>query len=312
MSCLICGSGESRPFLKSHDRLFGIAPGEFSLVECGGCGLVRLDPFPEPEELASFYRGGYWFAGGESTAGRLEEIYRRLVLRDHLAFAAGCVRGPGTILDVGCSGGLFLRMMRERGFGDVLGFDFSADAARVAEEKNGIRVLVGDLREAEIPEGSCALVTMYHVLEHLLDPAAYLCASRRLMRPDGRLIVQVPDRDCWEAEMLGANWTGLDVPRHIHVFRSRDLRQLLEKCGFEVVREKHFSLRDHPAGLATGLFPSLDPVARGIRQADSSGSVRLAKGLLYFGVTLAALPFTLIEAMFGRGSSVMVEARRRS
>lgn len=312
MNCLICGSAESRPFLKSRDRLFGIAPGEFSLVECSGCGLVRLDPFPAPEELGSFYRGNYWFAGGESAAGRLEETYRRVVLRDHVAFAAGSVRAPGTILDVGCSGGLFLRMMRDRGFPDVLGLDFSADAARVAREKNGIRVLVGDLREAAIPEGGCSLVTMYHVLEHLLDPAAYLCAAGRLMRPDGRLIVQVPDRGCWEAGMLGVNWTGLDVPRHIHVFRSRDLRRLLEKCGFEVVREKHFSLRDHPAGLATGLFPSLDPVARAIRQTDSSGSVRLAKDLVYFAVTLGALPFTLVEAMFGKGSSVMMEARRRS
>jgi SAM-dependent methyltransferase len=201
--------------------------------------------------------------------------------------------------------------MKERGF-QVLGLDFSQEAARVAGEQNGVRVLVGDLTTASIEPGSCALITMYHLLEHLTDPASYLQASARLLQPGGSLVVQVPDRDCWEAGLLGANWTGLDVPRHLHVFRSSDLRRLLRSCGFEVVREKHFSLRDHPAGLATGLAPSLDPVVRSIRKTDRSAFTRLAKDLIYLGLTATALPFTLIEAAFGKGSSVTIEARRIS
>ncbi len=305
-------SPEARLILTSHDRLFGIAAGTFSLVECSGCGLVRLSPRPTPEQVAGFYSKDYWFAGGASAAGHMEEIYRRFVLLDHVRFAARAVRergANGTVLDVGCGGGLFLRMMKERGY-DVLGLDFSAEAARVAWDKNGVRVLVGDLTCAPIEPASCSLVTMYHVLEHLLDPVVYLRAARRLLHREGRLIVQVPDRDCWEAAMLGKHWTGLDVPRHIHVFRTSDLRRLLESCGFTAIREKHFSLRDHPAGLATGIAPWLDPVARGIRGTDQSGAARLMKDLVYFGLTLAALPFTLVEALFGKGSSVMIEARK--
>ncbi len=305
--CLLCGSPESKLILTSHDRLFGIASGTYSLVECAACGLVRLSPRPTPLQVAGFYAQNYWFAGG-----LLEEGYRRLVLLDHVRFAERAVRdskAPGSVLDVGCSGGLFLRMMKEHGFA-VLGLDFSAEAARVAWEKNGIRVLTGDLVTAPIEPGSCSLITMYHVVEHLLDPAAYLRAASRLLHPDGRMIVQVPDRDCWEAALLGKNWTGLDVPRHIHVFRGSDLRRLLRSCGFEVVREKHFSLRDHPAGLATGLAPSLDPVSRAIRGTDRGGAVRLIKNLAYFGVVAAALPFTWFEAFFQKGSSIMIEARR--
>ena len=305
--CLLCGSPEAELILTSHDRLFGIASGTFSLVECKGCGLERLSPRPAPEQVAGFYAPNYWFAGGA-----LEEAYRRIVLLDHVRFAERAARecgAPGKILDIGCSGGLFLRMMKERGF-DCLGLDFSAEAARVAWEKNNVRVMIGDLVTAPIEPGTCALVTLYHVVEHLLDPAAYLRAAARLLHPGGRLIVQVPDRDCWEAAMLGANWTGLDVPRHIHVFRSSDLRRLLESCGFEVIREKHFSLRDHPAGLATGLAPSFDPVARSIRGTDRHALTHLLKDALYFGIVAAALPFTLLEALCGKGSSVMMEARK--
>jgi SAM-dependent methyltransferase len=305
--CLVCGSCEAEQFLTSHDRLFGIAPGSYSLVKCQSCGLVRLSPRPTPEQVAGFYANHYWFAGGKA-----EELYRRLVLADHVRFAARAAResrAPGRILDVGCSGGLFLRLMKERGY-SVLGLDFSPEAARVAAGKNGVQVLVGDLVSAPIEPQSCALVTMYHVVEHLLDPAAYLRAAARLLDPDGRLIVQVPDRDCWEAPLLKENWTGLDVPRHIHVFRGSDLRRLLQSCGFAVVREKHFSLRDHPAGLATGLAPSLDPVARAIRKTDKTPASRLAKNLLYFGIVAAALPFTAFEALCGKGSSIMIEARK--
>jgi 2-polyprenyl-3-methyl-5-hydroxy-6-metoxy-1,4-benzoquinol methylase len=310
-SCVLCGSSHAELVLTAPDRLFAIASGTFSLVKCHGCGLVRLSPRPTSEQVAGFYAANYWFAGGT-----LAELYRRMVLLDHVRFAARAAResgAPGKILDVGCGGGLFLRMMKQRGF-DCLGLDFSAEAARVAWETNGVRVLTGDLRDAAIeaaiePEG-CALITMYHVAEHLLDPAAYLRAASRLLHPDGRLIVQVPDRDCWEAAMLGESWTGLDVPRHIHVFRSSDLRRLLRTCGFEAIREKHFSLRDHPAGLATGLAPSLDPVVRAIRGIDRSSTARLVKDMLYLGVVAAALPFTLFEALFGKGSSVMIEARK--
>lgn len=303
---MLCGCSDADVMLTSCDRLFGIAPGTYTLAACKSCGLVRLSPRPTPQQVAGFYAENYWFAGARS-----EELYRRLVLTDHVRFAVRAAResgAPGKVLDVGPSGGLFLRMMKERGF-DVLGLDFSAEASRVALERNGVDVLVGDLASAPIEPQSCALITMYHVVEHLLDPAAYIRAAARLLHPSGRLIVQVPDRDCWEAAWLKENWTGLDVPRHIHVFRGADLRRLLESCGFAIVREKHFSLRDHPAGLATGIAPGLDPVARAIRKSDRGPGSRFAKNLLYLGLTAAALPITWLESLAGKGSSIMIEAR---
>ena len=92
---------------------------------------------------------------------------------------------------------------------------------------------------------------MFHVLEHLYDPASYLDAAHQLLRPDGRLIIQVPNAACWQFLLLGERWNGIDVPRHLIDFRLRDVDTLLDSCGFEVLRHKHFSLRDNPAGLAT-------------------------------------------------------------
>jgi len=163
---------------------------------------------------------------------------------------------------------------------------------------------------APIAPGSCAAVTMFHVLEHVSRPQQYLAEVRRLLRPDGRLIVQVPNAASWQFALLGRAWNGVDAPRHLHLFRASDLERMLVAAGFQVLRKKYFSLRDNPAGLATSLARSLDPMARRVRRTPESGAARLAKDLLYFALVVAAVPFTALEAAFHAGSTVMFEARK--
>jgi hypothetical protein len=121
----------------------------------------------------------------------------------------------------------------------------------------------------------------------------------------------VPNAGCWQFLLLGPAWNGVDVPRHLCDFRPADLDRLLDSCGFEVVRRKFFSLRDNPAGLATSLAPSLDPMARRISHAPELPRIRLAKDLLYGALVLAALPFTVVEAACRAGSTIMIEARKK-
>jgi SAM-dependent methyltransferase len=211
------------------------------------------------------------------------------------------------VLDVGCGGGLFGRMLAERGW-RVLGLDYSREAATLAWRVNGMPVVCGELSAAPLPRGRFAAVTMFHVLEHVYDPPAYIRAAGDLLVSGGKLIVQVPNADCWQFRLLGRRWNGLDIPRHLTDFRARDLRTLLADCGFELLREKQFSLRDNPAGLASSLAPSLDPMARRIRGVTAASALADA---LYFALVLASVPFAIAEAICGAGSTVMIEARKR-
>jgi SAM-dependent methyltransferase len=298
---------------RGTDRLYRTTDKVFSVVACAGCRLVRLHPWPTPEELQTYYPENYWFSPQQDATTRAEEAYRRFVLRDHVNFAVRALESSsekGPVLDVGCGGGLFLHMLKERGY-SVAGLDFSVDAAAVAWKVQGVPVVCADFARAPLAEESCAAVTMYHVVEHLYDPAAYLDAAMRVLKPDGRLIVQVPNASSWQSLLLGENWSGADVPRHLINFRASDLEVLLDNCGFEVVRWKHFSLRDNPAGLATSLMPALDPMARRIRGIKETADARLFKNLAYFGLMLACIPFALLEAACCAGSTVMVEARKK-
>jgi hypothetical protein len=102
----------------------------------------------------------------------------------------------------------------------------------------------------------------------------------------------------------------VDAPRHLTDFRARDLEALLAAAGFEVLRRKYFSLRDNPAGLATSLAPTLDPMARRVRGVQETPPARMLKDLAHFMLIAAAIPFTLLEAACHAGSTVMIEARK--
>ncbi len=306
-TCLRCGESAATVIAQGSDRLYGTTSQVFAVVRCIRCGMARLSPRPDAASLGQYYPDQYWFDPSSSPSSQWAERYRRFVLRDHIHFVLGAARaaGPGgRILDVGCGGGLLAGLLREH-HAHVFGLDVSSAACRIAWQRHAVPAVTGDLVQAPFPPASLSLITMFHVLEHLPDPGAFLAVARELLAPEGRLVVQVPNVDSWQFRLLGARWNGLDVPRHLNHFRPADLRVLLNRHGFEPVRWKHFSLRDNPAGLATSIAPALDPMSRRVRR-KSSGWLTLGG---HFALVLAALPFALLEAAFGHGSSVMIEAR---
>lgn len=311
--CPMCGGERATLLFHQTDRLYRTTDKLFGIVRCERCGLMRLDPQPPPEELRRYYPQSYWFAPDRSIVTRLEETYRRVVLRGHVRFVARAMRttsARGSLLDVGCGGGLFLGMMRQRGF-QVTGLDTSRDAAAMAWRYHGVPAVVADLENAPFAPASFAGITMSHVLEHLPDPCVYLSAAHRLLKPDGRLVIFIPNASSLQFSLLGRRWNGLDVPRHLFDYRDRDVEKLLETMGFEVLRRSYFSLRDNPAGLATSLAPGLDPMARRVRKVREGAAARLIKDLAHFGLVAAALPFAWVEALLGAGSTVMMEARKQ-
>lgn len=311
--CPACGNTGARMLFQASDRLYRTTTETFEVVECNSCRLVRLSPRPTPAELYRYYPREYWYVPGDDAASRLKETYRRLVLRDHVRFVEKAIAhapADGLVLDVGCGGGLFLRMLKDRGH-KVMGVDFSLAAAGFAWERNKVPAICASLSHAPLPLECCSVITMFHVLEHLFDPAANLISAYDLLHPEGRLVVQVPNAASWQFLLLGESWSGVDVPRHLWNFRARDLEILLDRCGFEAVRVKHFSLRDNPACLATSLAPGWDPMVRRIRGTVETPRRGLMKDLAYFGLAFASLPFAFLEAACRAGCTVMMEARKK-
>ena len=301
------------------DILFETTSRTFKLDSCAACGCLFLNPPPDAEEIAGYYPENYWWNTSRPSLLKLfEKIYRRLALHDHIAFitasASRMANAPLRILDVGCGSATLLGILKTRGF-DVVGVDTSSEASTVARETYGVHVIVGSLDQAGLPDESLDIATLFHVIEHVTNPRDVLAEVHRLLKPSGSMILQVPNIDSWQFRWFGARWYGLDIPRHVIDYSLRAIAGLVESAGFKVVRCRQFNLRDNAPALISSLFPALDPISRPIRlrrrDRKESAIVSWCKHLVYFALVLCAYPVTMLEAAFGHGATVMIEARRQ-
>jgi SAM-dependent methyltransferase len=144
----------------------------------------------------------------------------------------------GHLLDVGCGSGDFLAFVQAAGRWKISGLEPNAAAARAAREGRGLNVKIGQLPDATLPARSFDVITLWHVLEHVPNPAVVLADVRRLLKPEGVLIVGVPLGDSVEANWFKANWAGYDVPRHLVTFTHASLSEFAQRHGFYLEEQR--------------------------------------------------------------------------
>ena len=113
----------------------------------------------------------------------------------------------------------------------MLGLDLSPEAAAIAARENGVQVVTATLAGACFPDASFGVVTMFHVLEHVLDPCAVLTEVHRVLRPGGRVVLQVPNIDSWQSRLFGPKWWGLHGPVTSLTSRLRRCRRSSARAG---------------------------------------------------------------------------------
>ena len=316
-NCPVCDATDVRVRWRAlGDRLFRTTEKRFDLAECARCGSRFLADIPPLEELAGYYPSDYWAGPTDQDThkqaqGGLLEAYRRYVLRDHVRFVGSVVnglrqRGAFTrMLDVGCGDGSFLEALGER---SAIGMDYSMSALRAVRAR-GFQGIRGTLSECPFADGTFSLVTAFHFLEHVHPVAPILDSIKRLLAPGGEIVLQGPNARSWQARILGRYWAGYDVPRHLINYTDLTLSEVLSKSGFEVIALNQQCARDNPTAFANSLVPGLYPPARLCRGGKATGFGAAVANLGYLGITVAAMPFSWLEAAMGRGASVMVHAR---
>ena len=316
MSCPVCLNPVTAPALVGTDFLFESTSKTFTLYSCEACRCLFLHPMPDSREIERFYPADYWWNARRSGGlKKLESVYRKLALRDHIAFITKAAGDRGVdVLDVGCGSGTLLGLLKHRGF-RVTGLDFSAEAAAIAKAENGVDVAVGTLEEAHFPAESFDVVTLFHVMEHVTTPRQVLAEVSRVLKPNGVAILQVPNIESWQFKIFGARWYGLDIPRHVIDYSRNSMLKLLADSGFVVNRIRHFNLRDNGPALVSSVFPSLDPVSRSVRHRkrnnDESRPVEWFRHLMYLLLVTCAYPVVLLESAFGCGATIMIEAKKK-
>lgn len=223
----MCGGDGGEPILAKEEALY---------VECNGCGLVYTNPAPDEETLKQVAEE--WASDHHASHERLQwEKQGALqgILFDNRMKIIDRYKRLGRILDVGCSTGNFLEYAASRGW-KTAGSELASHTAKLARE----RLPDGDIREgsfldAGFEPASFDVITMWDVIEHLVDPAETISGALRLLRQEGLLVIATPNYNSLTRIVLGERWEGLIPPRHLFVFTPGTLRNMISGRGGEVI-----------------------------------------------------------------------------
>jgi 2-polyprenyl-3-methyl-5-hydroxy-6-metoxy-1,4-benzoquinol methylase len=219
---VVCGEHKTAHLFEKQRRAF---------LRCRGCGLVRVDPLPEPEELSRYYDRAHR-EGSYSTFVSAQEV-RELIAKHRLS-AVGSLVKRGRWLDLGCSSGDLVAAVQAAGF-EAEGLDLSAEAVGRAKARG---LTVGCLPvEAFEPAHAFETISAFDLLEHLLDPRGFLRRVRGWLTADGRLLLTMPDvRSVYPRLLMRRHWFYYWPDEHLFYFDRSTITRLLEEEGFEVMR----------------------------------------------------------------------------
>ena len=155
-------------------------------------------------------------------------LFGPLTMRWKSRSVANQLSPSGPVLEIGCGTGEMASALGRRGF-SVVGIEPDQSARRHARDRHGLSVL-RNLNEAQ-PGFSGSV--LWHVLEHVEEPVAFLKQVRSRLGPGGLLVVAVPNAASIDAAMYGSSWIAWDVPRHRWHFEPQTLDRALRSAGFE-------------------------------------------------------------------------------
>ena len=264
--CPIC-EGVLRELLHARlaDRTFFAAPGEWTMWRCVECRSGYLDPRPTPDSIhrayevyfthseqsenstgsalarlrnaiGNDYRNSRYGAQLEPVVPFIGRLAAKLLSRHRnqidceYRFLPKAVAGH-RLLDVGSGNGAFLRKARELGW-EACGVEPDPAARRFSDE-HGFDVRPS--LEAWADEaGSFHHATASHVIEHVHEPGKLLDEIRFMLNSGGSLFIQTPNIDAPTHRQFGANWRGLEPPRHLVLFSKLGLEGLLLSRDYRI------------------------------------------------------------------------------
>ncbi len=203
-----------------------------TLVECAKCSHVFLNPQPTWEELKSFYSENYTCYSTSTQGETLSEKQVKDALVTPKEISHVPVIPGGRLLDIGCGTGELIRAMTAVGV-EAEGVEPIHLAAETAR-RLGRRVFCGTLEDAQYPDDWFDAISMIHVLEHVPEPGRLLQLCLRILKPRGSITIAVPNFDSSVFRLVRNYWVGLQLPTHLHHFRTHSLKHLVVGSGLKV------------------------------------------------------------------------------
>ncbi len=232
--CPVCNSTQHKAFLACVDHT--VSRETFSIVQCDSCGFKFTNPRPQETDLGKYYKSEDYVSHSNTKKGFINSTYqsvRKYTLLKKLQLISKYFK-TGKILDIGCGTGEFLNTCKSAKW-QTLGIEPDVDARQMAIKNFGL-----DVREEDeltgLPDASFDVISMWHVLEHVPRLNERVEELKRLIKPNGIIIIAVPNCNSLDAKIYKEEWAAYDVPRHLYHFTPKDIDALFAKQGLKVFK----------------------------------------------------------------------------
>jgi ubiquinone/menaquinone biosynthesis C-methylase UbiE len=226
-------NNQNKLFLKSKDHAITGEP--FDLCYCDTPELLVTSPQPPVESLLNYYKSDDYISHVKTKKTLFQAIYfsvRAITLRQKLKWVSSYKNNGNRILDYGAGVGDFVRAAQNDGW-DCVGIEPHIKARTIANEKEQNTVYPAEYLKMLRPN-SQAVITLWHVLEHLPNLEQEIRTFKQLLKTSGRLVVAVPNFKSYDAQYFKSYWAAYDLPRHLWHFSKESISTLFEDFDMEI------------------------------------------------------------------------------
>jgi 2-polyprenyl-3-methyl-5-hydroxy-6-metoxy-1,4-benzoquinol methylase len=200
---------------------------KFQLLYDKEYDMLVTSPKPDENELGKYYESEDYISHTDAKRSLFEKLYH--VVKTHslnkkVKLISTLNQQPGTLLDIGAGTGDFLSVAKNKGW-RIEGVEPNSQAKELAKQK-GI-----DLKPETVNLNSKSfdVITMWHVLEHIPDLQLQIKELKRLLKPNGFVIIAVPNFKSYDAKLYNSFWAAYDVPRHLWHFSKMSIQKLFKE-----------------------------------------------------------------------------------
>ena len=222
-------------FLNVKDH--SVSGENFQLIHNSEYDYLETLPQPKEDKLSEYYKSEDYISHTNSKRNLFEKAYhlvRSVSLKRKLKLINSFSFSEKKILDIGCGTGDFLKTAKKNGW-DIIGIEPNEQARLVANQNTNNSIYNSEKLKAFEPH-HFDVITLWHVLEHLPKLEEHLKLFQSLLKPDGVLIIAVPNYKSYDATYYKSNWAAYDVPRHLWHFSKTSLFKLASKHNMRVTK----------------------------------------------------------------------------
>ena len=230
-------------YLESKD--YSVSKESFTLMRDKQSDLLITHPQPALSQLPTYYESDEYISHTDGNRTFIEKVYqviKGIAIKKKVGLVSHWIQEGDHLLDVGCGTGDFLRACVSNKW-NVLGIEPNNSARELAEQKLSVKrgsTLFSSLEElleknsSKQLTGKFSVITLWHVLEHVPEPDVYLNRLKKLLHPNGRIILALPNYKSHDAIHYGNFWAAYDLPRHLFHFSRKSVSFFAGKVNMAV------------------------------------------------------------------------------